>query len=77
VLYDAIGEPTFHSTDALMNSNANHMCVGGNTGGTFASMNLASQSIENIIPFFRPASPFAPFDCTELDGGPVAEVVLR
>ena len=76
VLYDAIGETSFHSTDALMNTNDNHMCIGGNTGGTFASMNLANQAIENIIPFFRPAAPFAPFDCTAVAGGPVAAVVL-
>lgn len=77
VLYDAIGETSFHSTEAGMNSNDNHMCIGGNTGGTFASMDLANQSVQNIIPFFRPASPFAPFDCTVLNGGPVGEVVLR
>ena len=75
VLYDAIGEPMFHSTDASMNSNANHICVGGNRG-TFATMNLAVQSVENIVPFFRPAAPHAPFDCTTLTGGPVAPVTL-
>ncbi len=76
VLYDSIGEPMFHSTDATMNSNANHICVGGNTGGTFASMNLAVQSASNLVPFFRPAAPFAPFECTTLVGGPIADVVL-
>jgi parallel beta-helix repeat protein len=76
VLYDAIGEPMFDSTDPALNSNGNRVCVGGNTGGTFASMNLAQQSPDAIIPFFRPVAPFAPFDCTELDGGPVAPVVL-
>lgn len=76
VLYDAIGETSFHSTDPLQNTNDNHMCVAGNTGGTFASMDLANQSANDIIPFFRPAAPHAPFDCTSLNGGPVAEVVL-
>lgn len=76
VLYDSIGESMFDSTDATKNSNDNHMCLGGNTAGTFASMNLAVQSASNLIPFFRPASPFKPFDCTSLNGGPVAEVVL-
>jgi parallel beta-helix repeat protein len=75
VLYDAIGEPQFHSTDAALNSNANHMCVGGN-GGTFASMALDMQSQTSQVAFFRPASPFKPFDCTALVGGPVADVVL-
>jgi len=76
VLYDAIGEPAFHSTDAALNSNANHLCIGGNTGGTFASMSLERQSPTVQIPFFRPAAPFRPFDCTALAGGPVADVVL-
>lgn len=76
VLYDAIGEPEFDSTDEIMNSNANHMCVGGNTGGSFASMALDMQSTSSQIAFFRPAAPFKPFDCTMLAGGPVAAVVL-
>jgi parallel beta-helix repeat protein len=78
VLYDAIGESGFESTDPAMNSNDNHICVGGNTGGTFASMALAQQpSAPPFVPFFRPAAPFAPFDCTALTGGPVGEVVLE
>lgn len=76
VLYDAVGEAMFSSTDPAMNSNTNHICVGGNTGGTFASMNLAEQSASQQVPFFRPAAPFAPFDCTALTGGPIADVVL-
>ena len=76
VLYDAVGETSFDSTTAAMNTNDNHICAGGNTGGTFASMDLANQSAQNIIPFFRPAAPFVPFECTTLNGGPVGEVVL-
>jgi parallel beta-helix repeat protein len=76
ILYDAIGEPSFNSTDPVMNTNANHICVGGNTMGTFASMNLAAQDITHLVPFFRPASPFAPFECTALKKGPIAAVVL-
>ncbi len=76
VVYDSIGEPMFHSTDPAMNTNVNRICVGGNTGGTFASMSLETQSASNQTPFFRPAAPFAPFECTALAGGPVAEVVL-
>jgi parallel beta-helix repeat protein len=76
VLYDAIGETGFHSTDPTMNSNDNHICVGGNTAGTFASMALAQQET-GLVPFFRPTAPFAPFDCTALTGGPVGEVVLE
>ncbi len=76
VLYDTVDESLFHSTDASMNSNDNRLCVGGNTGGTFASMKLEDQSAASTVPFFRPAAPFAPFDCTALDGGPVVPPVL-
>ena len=71
VLYDAIGE----AREADPPTNLNHMCVGGNTNGTFASLYLAEQPTAPV-PFYRPAAPFAPYDCTALDGGPVAEVVL-
>ena len=72
VLYDAIGEAA--STDAP--TNKNHMCVGGNTGGTFASMHLDEQSATAVVAFYRPLAPFAPYDCTALDGGGVAAVTL-
>lgn len=76
VLYDAIAESKFDSTMASLNSNDNHMCVGGNTGGTFASMALDKQNPPTLVPFYRPAKPFVPFDCTSLNGGAVAPVVL-
>jgi parallel beta-helix repeat protein len=72
VLYDAIGE----ALEAEPPTNTNHMCIGGNTNGTFASLYLAEQSDTALVPFYRPPAPFAPYDCTALDGGPVAEVVL-
>jgi hypothetical protein len=43
VVYDTIGEPMFDATVAANNSNANRICVGGNTGGTFASFNAPAQ----------------------------------
>src|SRR5213075_533517 len=76
VLYDAILESKFNSTTASLNSNDNHMCVGGNTNGTFASLALDQQDPPTLVPFFRPAKPFAPFNCTTLNGGAVAAVVL-
>jgi parallel beta-helix repeat protein len=76
VLYDAIGESRFDSADPAKNTNDNHMCIGGNTAGTFASLALDKQSLTSQVAFFRPAAPFAPFDCVDLIGGPVAEVVL-
>jgi parallel beta-helix repeat protein len=74
VLYDTLGETSFSSTDPSMNTNVNHLCVGANIGGTFASMALDQQ--DTPIPFYRPAAPFAPFDCIALNGGPIAPVVL-
>lgn len=54
VLYDSIGEPMFDSTDPLKNTNVNHLCVGGNTNGTFSSMNLAEQWAANLNPVLPP-----------------------
>jgi parallel beta-helix repeat protein len=76
VLYDAILESKFDPTTASLNSNDNHMCVGGNTNGKFASLALDKQAPPVFVPFYRPAKPFAPFDCTTLNGGAVAAVVL-
>jgi parallel beta-helix repeat protein len=76
VLYDAIGESSFDSSDASKNSNDNRICVGDNPGGSLASLNLAAQQAGQITLFFRPAAPFAPFDCTTLTGGAVKPVVL-
>jgi parallel beta-helix repeat protein len=75
VLYDAIGETSFDYMTPRY-SNDNHMCIGGNTGGTFAALGLALQTAHPETPFYRPPAPFVPYDCTELTGGPVAEVVL-
>lgn len=76
VIYDTIGESSFDAEDATMNSNDNRICVGGNGGGDFASIDLETQSSE-LVPVLRLGeAPFAPFDCTELEGGPVDEVTL-
>ena len=68
-------DESFDSTVAVNNTNDNHMCVGGNAG-TFASMALDKQGQPAPPAFYRPAKPFAPFDCTALVGGPVAPVIL-
>jgi len=78
ILYDTLGEPMFDPEDPSMNSNVNHICAGGNTAATgFASLDVESQlmSIGSPILVIEDA-PFAPFDCTELEGGPVAEVSI-
>jgi parallel beta-helix repeat protein len=67
VVYDTIGE-----TD--LDSNDNHLCVGGNTGGTLASLDFAAQAETIGSPYKRwDAPPFGPaagaqFDCTSLAG---------
>jgi len=81
VLYDAIEESAFSATDATGNSNDNHICVGANSGGTFASLDLENL-VENLgdgptpDDLFRPDAPFAPFDCTALEGGDIPAITL-
>lgn len=78
IIYDTIGESTFDPEVAANNSNDNRICAGGNTNGTgFGSMNVAAQ-LESIGSphLVIEEAPFAPFDCTQLEGGPVEEVVL-
>lgn len=76
VIYDSIGESSFNADDASMNSNDNHICAGGNTNGTFASVDMATQLVTPMSPILRlTTAPFAPFDCTALEP-PVAEVTL-
>ncbi len=78
VMYDTIGESMFSATDPSMNSNDNHICVGGNTDGSFGSLDVTTQFVSAPAPFLRiPSGPFGPFDCTELNGGPVPPVTLQ
>ena len=78
IVYDTIGETMFDETAAANNSNDNHICAGGNAmGSRFGSMNAAVQLMSpGSAHLVIDAAPFAPFDCTELNGGPVAEVTL-
>ncbi|MEZ4269575.1 MAG: parallel beta-helix domain-containing protein, partial [Myxococcota bacterium] len=72
VLYDAIGEASFSATVPGDNSNTNHICVSGETGATFASLDIEKlQKAPVLANVYRPAAPFVPFDCTTLTGGPV------
>jgi len=84
VLYDGIGESSFSATDPDENSNDNHICVGKNTNGTYATLDLETLAARmetfdfpDISDLFRPEVPFAPFDCTELTGGDIAEVTIE
>lgn len=78
VLYDTIGESTFDENVPANNSNDNHICVGGNTNGTFGSLQLDKQlvSLGNDPILSLRTAPFAPFDCTTLTGTAIAPVVL-
>lgn len=79
VLYDAIGESAFSATDPAGNSNDHHVCVGAATP-SYASLDLAnaadrfaSGDLPKLEDLYRPASPFAPFDCAGFtDGNPVS-----
>lgn len=67
VLYDSIGESSFHATDAAQNSNDNRICIGSDAGLSFASLNLEVVSEEDLPlleMIYRPDAPFVPFDCT-------------
>jgi len=83
VIYGTIGESSFSATDASANSNDHHICVAGNTSGTFASLDietLASRMDAGDFPsvddLYRPAAPFAPFDCEGFTGGDLVDVEL-
>jgi parallel beta-helix repeat protein len=83
VIYDTIGESSFSATDPTGNSNDNHICVGDNTGGTFVSLDLEAQAARldefdfpTVDDLYRPAAPFAPFDCTSLEGGDIPTITL-
>ena len=77
ILYDTWGESSFSASDASMNSNDNHICLGNNAGATFVSLNLeavlSGGSFPTLDDVFRPAAPFAPFDCGEFQNGPLAD----
>ncbi|MGB0638052.1 MAG: parallel beta-helix domain-containing protein [Myxococcota bacterium] len=83
ILYDSIGETSFDPVDAALNSNDNRVCLGNNADATFASLDLETQAARlevfdfpTVDDLFRPASPFAPFDCTELASGPIGDITI-
>ncbi len=78
VAYGSVGESMFDAEVPENNSNDNHICVGENTDSTgFGSMDAATQLASPGSPhLILRTAPYAPFDCTELNGGPVAEVTL-
>lgn len=72
VLYDVLGETSFDEDTLANNSNDNHICVGGNPEGRFATVNLRGDILGKLLfPDSR-----APFDCEALTDGPVAPVEI-
>jgi parallel beta-helix repeat protein len=82
VLYDGIGEMVDPVVPAN-NTNLNHICVEGETGATFAVLDLpalAAMLDMGMFPstddIYQPDPPYVPFDCTGFTAGPIPDVVL-
>lgn len=71
VLYDGIQESSFSTTEASGNSNDNHICVAADEG-SMANFNASGLSdFPSLAEIYRPAAPFAPYDCSDLTGGTI------
>ncbi|MEM7541819.1 MAG: hypothetical protein AAF384_09540 [Pseudomonadota bacterium] len=82
VIYDGIGELVVPG-DAAMNTNNNHLCIQNEGDATYATLELPALQatldgggFPTIADIYRPAAPFAPFDCDALDAGPLPSVEL-
>ncbi|MEL6186100.1 MAG: parallel beta-helix domain-containing protein, partial [Myxococcota bacterium] len=88
ILYDGIEEMVEPGTVLGGNTNNNRVCLSGNAGALYATLDLprlevlATRALVGQGPpptledIYRPAEPFAPFDCTSLTGDPVGAVTL-
>ena len=87
ILYDGIDEVVSSST-AGDNTNRNRLCLEDNTGAGYATLDLPALSAKalafvagegpppDLSDLYRPAAPFAPFDCTGFRNGPIPEIRL-
>ena len=87
ILYDGI-EETVDPTNPENNTNRNRICVAGNSGATYATLNLPVLEQRALaflggqgeppspMDLYRPEAPFAPFDCASLSGAPIGPVRL-
>ena len=82
IVYDGIGELVDPEV-AGNNTNLNHVCAQQPAGASWATLDLPKlQGILDMGGFptladlYRPAAPFAPFDCTGFTAGPIAPVML-
>lgn len=79
VVYDGWGESAFDAKDGSKNSNDNRICLKGNTGATVVNLHLdvvlpaaLSGTFPKLEDLYRPAAPFAPYDCDAMAGGAIA-----
>ncbi|MEY3014796.1 MAG: hypothetical protein RIT45_3531 [Pseudomonadota bacterium] len=79
VVYDGWGESSFDAKDASKNTNDNRVCLKGNTGASVVNLHLdvvLPAALKGTFPkledLYRPAAPFAPYDCDAMQGGPIA-----
>ena len=82
VLYDGIGENVDPTTPGN-NTNNNRICISSEVTATWATLDLQTlQTIAGgggqptVANLYRPASPFAPFNCLGFTTGPIADVTL-
>jgi parallel beta-helix repeat protein len=82
IIYDAIGEQVMPGAGGN-STNLNHVCLERESGATFAALGLdrlfeliTGGMFPSLDDIYRPAQPFAPFDCSGFTGAPIAPVVL-
>ncbi|MCA9550532.1 MAG: right-handed parallel beta-helix repeat-containing protein [Myxococcales bacterium] len=87
VLYDGIEEVVDPAVPGN-NTNQHHICVENNGAATYATLNLGvvqtkleeavfgNGEFPTLADLFRPAAPYAPFDCSGFTAGPIGPVVL-
>ncbi len=79
LIYDGFSESMFSATDGTMVSNDNSICIENETGTGMVNLNLPGSlaivemgSFPTLADFYRPAAPYAPYDCSGFSyGGPV------
>lgn len=80
IIYDGIQEGSFDANSAAGNTNDNHICITGNKDATVANLNL-QELADNPIgatvdQLYRPEPPFAPYNCTGFQTGPLQKPTL-
>jgi len=78
IVYDGWGESSFDAKDSAKNSNDNRICVKDIAGATVVNLHLDvvlpeafKGNFPKLAELFRPAAPFAPYDCDAMAGGAI------